>query len=178
MAYALIENEQVIEYPIYSLFDKYPNTSFTLPLDSTQFPAGIVEVKLTTKPTIDYTQDALEQTPVKIDEIWQQSWTVVQTPQVEVDRRIQSLKAILQTAVQKRLDDFAQTRGYDNILSCCTYATSTVQKFQQEAQYCVQARDSHWSACYTILQEFEAGTRAIPTVPELLGLMPALQWPN
>ena len=178
MSYALIENEQVVEYPINSLFDKYPNISFTLPLDSTQLPAGIVEVQTVQVPVVDYTQDVREETPVKQNGVWKQSWTVLQAPQVEIDKRVQALKVILQKAVQKRLDDFAQTRGYDNILSCCTYAASTVQKFQQEAQYCVQARDEHWSMCYTILQEFEAGTRAMPTVPELLGLMPALQWPN
>ena len=178
MSYALVENEQVVEYPIHSLFDKYPNISFSLPIDNTQLPAGIVKVQTVAAPAVEYTQDVLEGTPVKQNDIWEQSWTVVQTPQAEIDRRIESLKTILQTAVQKRLDDFAQTRGYDNILSCCSYATSTIQKFQEEAQYCVQARDSHWSMCYTILQEFEAGTRVMPTVPELLGLMPALQWPN
>jgi hypothetical protein len=177
MAYALIENEQVIEYPIYSLFDKYPNTSFTLPLDNTQFPTGIVEVKSTIKPVIDYTQDLVEQSPIKVDSIWQESWIVVQTPQIEVDRRINSLKIILQNSVQKQLDDFARTRGYDNILSCCTYTTSTVQKFQQEAQYCVQMRDVYWNACYTILTEFEMGQRPLPTIEQLLAELPALEWP-
>jgi hypothetical protein len=178
MAYALIVNEQVAEYPIYSLFDKYPNISFSLPIDNTQFPVGIVEVQETVKPTINYTQDLREDTPVKVGEFWQQAWTVLQTPQEEVTKRVEILKNILQKAVQNRLDSFAQTRRYDSMLSCCTYYNSTYQKFQTEAQYCVQARDSTWEACYAILAQFEAGQRPLPTVEQLLSELPTLQWPN
>lgn len=178
MAYALIVDEQVAEYPIYSLFDKYPNISFTIPITSTEFPPGIVEVQEVAAPTVNYTQDVREDTPVKVGEVWQQTWSVLQTPQEEVTKRVEALKVILQKAVQNRLDTFAQTRNYDGILSCCTYYNSTFQKFQQEAAYCVQVRDSTWETCYTILAQFEAGQRPMPTVAELLAELPALQWPT
>jgi len=177
MSYALIENEQIVEYPINSLFDKYPNISFTLPLEATQFPAGIVEVQAVQAPVVDYTQDVREETPININGIWNQSWTVIPAPSDEIEKRVQAIKGTLQKAVQNKLDNFAQTRGYDNILSCCTYATSTVQKFQQEAQYCVQMRDNYWNACYTILAEFENGQRPLPTIEQLLGELPVLEWP-
>lgn len=81
-------------------------------------------------------------------------------------------------AVQQRLDDFARTRGYDGILSACTYAASTVQKFQIEGQYCVDSRDATWAQCYTILDEVLAGTRPMPTLEELFAELPELVWPN
>lgn len=83
------------------------------------------------------------------------------------------------TATQARLDDFASTRNYDGILSLCTYATSTVPKFQAEGQYGVEARDATWASLYQILAEVEVGTRPMPSgfadvEPEL----PVLTWPN
>lgn len=79
---------------------------------------------------------------------------------------------------QKRLDDFARSRGYDNILSACTYATSTVPKFQKEGQYCVEARDATWAKLYEILAEVEAGTRPMPSgFADVEPLLPPLEWP-
>ena len=80
-------------------------------------------------------------------------------------------------AIQQRLDDFSRTRGYDNILSAATYATSTVAKFATEGQYAVDARDATWSKSYEILAAVEAGTRPVPTLDELLAELPALTWP-
>jgi len=81
-------------------------------------------------------------------------------------------------AVQQRLDDFAKTRNYTNIMSAATYATSTVPKFKAEGQYAVEARDATWAKCYEILAAVEGGTRPMPTLDELLAELPVLTWPN
>lgn len=80
-------------------------------------------------------------------------------------------------AIQQRLDDFARTRNYDNVLSACTYATSTVPKFAADGQYCVDARDATWSTCYTILADVQAGTRHMPTLEQIMSELPVLEWP-
>lgn len=80
-------------------------------------------------------------------------------------------------AIQQRLDNFAMTRGYDNILSAATYATSTVAKFATEGQYAVDARDATWAKCYDILADIDSGIREVPTLDELLSELPALAWP-
>jgi hypothetical protein len=80
--------------------------------------------------------------------------------------------------VQSRLDTFARTRGYDGILSACTYTTSTNPKFSEEGQYCVQARDATWAKCYEILSSVQSGTRQTPTWEELEAELPVLQWPT
>lgn len=77
--------------------------------------------------------------------------------------------------IQKRLDDFAETRGYDGIMSACTYATSTVAKFKAEGQYCVEARDETWNTAYQMLEE--AGD-TVPTMAEVFDQLPQLAWPN
>lgn len=79
--------------------------------------------------------------------------------------------------VQKRLDDFARTKTYDNMLSACTYATSTNPVFRSEGQYCVEARDSTWAAANAVLQTVMAGERPIPTWEELEAELPELEWP-
>lgn len=78
--------------------------------------------------------------------------------------------------VQSNLDSFASTRGYDNIISACTYVTSLVPQFAAEAARCVQLRDSTWSACYAILASVQDGTRAMPTIEEVLAELPTLTW--
>lgn len=80
-------------------------------------------------------------------------------------------------AIQVHLDDFAKSRGYDGILSACTYASSTVPKFASEGQCCVNARDNTWAASYTILADVESATRTMPTIAEMLAELPLLAWP-
>ena len=86
--------------------------------------------------------------------------------------------ASVQQAVQERLDAFARTRAYDGILSAATYAASAVPKFAAEGQYAVQARDATWAACYQIMADVQAGTRAMPSVEDVLAELPALEWPQ
>ena len=82
------------------------------------------------------------------------------------------------SAVQQRLDDFAKTRNYTNIMSAATYATSTVEKFRVEGQYAVEARDATWAKYYEVLAAVESGSRPMPTLDELLAELPVLTWPN
>lgn len=91
----------------------------------------------------------------------------------------QRIKPLILEAVQARLDAFAKTRNYDNILSACTYATDIDATFSAEGQYCVSVRGATWRKLYEILDEVNAGIRPEPTCyadiePEL----PTLNWPN
>jgi len=90
----------------------------------------------------------------------------------------EQIMAQYDAAVQQRLDDFAKTRNYTNIMSAATYATSTVPKFKAEGQYAVEARDATWAKCYEVLAAVEAGTRPMPTLEELIAELPTLVWPQ
>lgn len=82
-------------------------------------------------------------------------------------------------AIQNRLDDFARSGGrfYDNMISACTYATSTDPVYRVEGQYCVQARDETWATAYQVMNDVIAGRRPEPTWEELEAELPVLEWP-
>jgi len=107
----------------------------------------------------------------------QQDWENMHADELAARRVPPTLQERVVVAVQERLDDFAKTRGYDGILSACTYASSAVPKFQGEGQYCVTARDQSWAALYTLLAEVQAGTRPMPgSVAEVIALLPVMEW--
>lgn len=90
----------------------------------------------------------------------------------------EQIQAEIVSATQARLDDFAKTRGYDGILSACTYATSTIPKFAAEGQYCVGARDATWGALYALMDDVMAGKWQMPAeFADVEPLLPALGWP-
>lgn len=124
------------------------------------------------------TQKVIEVYPVKHGDIWVQSWNVVDlTPDEQAANAI-SLQTSIVASTQQRLDDFAKTRGYDGILSACTYATSPTVKFAAEGQYCVAQRDATWAKLYEMLAEVQAGTRPVPSgFDDIKPELPALEWP-
>ena len=80
-------------------------------------------------------------------------------------------------AVQNMLDNAAKAKGYDSILSACSYAAYP-NPFQAEGQEFVAWRGAVWAKCYEILGEVEAGTRPVPTVSELLAELAATATPE
>jgi hypothetical protein len=92
---------------------------------------------------------------------------------------LELLASEIVAATQQRLDAFAQTRGYDGILSACTYADDPVQKFAAEGRYCVAARGATWAKLYEILGEVESGSRPAPSsYADIENELPALVWPE
>lgn len=88
----------------------------------------------------------------------------------------EKLTAQFTKAVQKWMDAKAQERGYDNIISACTYADSTDEKFAAEGKAAKQWRDKVWRHCYDVVAQVVSGNRDIPTVSELLAELPKLEW--
>lgn len=94
-------------------------------------------------------------------------------------KSVEQLMQEIVSSTTQRLDDFAKTRNYDGILSACTYATSTVPKFQTEGQYCVNARDDTWAALYQLFDDVTAGIKSMPaSFADVEPLLPILEWPQ
>ena len=79
-------------------------------------------------------------------------------------------------AIQARLDAFAQSRGYDSIMSACSYFGSANPRFKAEADAAIRLRDETWAACYAILEAVLAGDRPAPTLEALFAELPPLEW--
>lgn len=97
--------------------------------------------------------------------VWKRKWDVVARDGAAI---IQDLT----NAVQNHLDSEARARGYDNIVSACSYA-GAANPFQSEGTAFVAWRGNVWAACHAVMSEVTAGTRAIPSEAELIGLLPA-----
>jgi hypothetical protein len=113
-----------------------------------------------------------------VDGQWQYRWKITALSPEQIAAKNESIMREVQEQTQQRLDEFAQTRNYDGVLSLCTYASSANTKFRQEGQYGVEARDATWSKLYEILAEVQEGTRPVPSsYADIENELPALVWP-
>jgi len=88
------------------------------------------------------------------------------------------VKGIIISAIQEKLDAFAKSRDYDNIMSVCSYANSTVPQWAAEGQYCVQMRDTYWLIAEQFLNNYLSGIISRPSMEEVIAALPELVWPE
>ena len=147
-----------------------PNMSIPLGADLSDF--GYEFLNITAKPAANPGHEVVEGEPEEVGDQWFTTW--VQQPLAP-----EVIMASIVAATQARLDTFAKTRNYDGILSACTYATSSVPKFQAEGQYCVDVRDATWATLYGILADVQSAQRPLPTgYAAIESELPALVWPG
>lgn len=181
--YLLIQNGAVARYPysVEELRRDNPGTSFPAQPTLTSLAEwGVYPVTPTAMPAVDpLTQNVVEDTPTQLsDGTWAQVWEVRSATAQEIAQRQQAVKDRITEQVQGRLDSFARTRGYDDIVSACSYATSQHPKYGPEGRYCVSAREDTWDVLFTIESEVIAGTRPMPmSYAEIEQDLPVLAWP-
>lgn len=125
-----------------------PNEQWSLDGDTYD---GLMWLDSTPKPTIAEIETA---------------WNVVQA---------EIIKNGLITAVQSHMDSTAQSSGYDDIKTACTYADeSAVPQFQSEGQAFRAWRSLVWAYCYEIMADVLDGKRQVPTEEQLIAELPKL----
>ena len=77
----------------------------------------------------------------------------------------------MESAIQEYIDSQAKNRGYDSIVSACSYAGYT-NEFQTEAVSLGVWRSAVWTKAYQVQADVEAGTIPMPTVDELIAMLP------
>lgn len=81
-------------------------------------------------------------------------------------------------AIQAELDRQARLKGYDDIVSACSYASGDADDpFQAEGKKFLKWRGQVWAQAYAVLAEVQAGQRALPTPEEAVASMPTLVLP-
>lgn len=86
------------------------------------------------------------------------------------------IQKALTDMVQGYMDTKAQERGYDSILSACSYVDTGIERFDQEGTKARAWRSAVWQKCYDVLAEVQEGVRAVPTEEELIAELPVLEW--
>ena len=167
-------------YSVAQLRRDNPGTSFPAnPSDALLAEWGVFLVTPVDPPPHDVLTETLtEGAPIEIGGGWFQTWTVQPASPQEIVARQEAIRDAMTARVQQRLDDFARTRGYDNIVSACSYATSQHAKYGPEGRYCVQTREDTWDVMFSIEAQVQAGLRPIPmSYEEIESELPVLEWP-
>ena len=82
----------------------------------------------------------------------------------------------IQNAVQNLLDSKAKEKNYDNGFAIASYALSTNDTFRSEAGRFIAWRDAVWGKCYQILDAYKAGEIEMPSVENVIAVLPELEW--
>jgi len=110
----------------------------------------------------------------------ERQFRIVAIPEPTMDEKIATAYQYLDSMVEQRLDNFAKEKKYANIVSACSYATSSNPTFAAEAAYCVKMRDKTYAKCYELINEIlpkvQAGLRPIPEWEEIEVQLPVLSW--
>lgn len=153
----------------------FPNRGWN---DEELEPYGYAELNMPSDHPIPGMYEKLvEGTPKKIDGKWYIQFVLA--PMTEEEKRYKNelIRREIVMNTQSSLDNFAQSRGYDNILSLTTYVTSTNATYRIEAERGVELRDATWSKLYEIQEQIESGTRSVPaSFLEIQSELPALVW--
>ncbi len=182
--YVKVKDGLVERYPYTptDLIRQHPDTSFPAGALSEVFLArwGVYPVE-ESEPTDcnPLTHRVEEGMPFEEDGKWRRSWAIYIMSAQERAEAAAHLAEKLGSQLGRVLNEFAKTRGYDSMLSACTYAASAVDRFKREGQYCLGVRDAAWAALEQIMADAVAGKRRPPTdLQQIVGELPKLAWPE
>ena len=138
----------------------------------------VYEVVVADKPLFDDLSQKIliKPEPVLLNDVWTLTWLVVDKTGEEISAHSKVLQNTYIKAVQSMLDAKAKEKGYDNIVSACSYAGYD-NPFRAEGESYGVWRANCWQVGYRILAEAAAETRPMPTVEEVLAEMPELVLP-
>lgn len=113
----------------------------------------------------------LEQWDGRLSTPFVQSGQLIAPPAPTAAQLLSAQIAVGTQKVQYHLDEIARSRGYDNIVSACSYA-GAANPFQAESKAFITWRGAVWTKCYEMMSACQAGTSPIPTEAELIAALP------
>lgn len=85
---------------------------------------------------------------------------------------------VVRERITQWLDSVVQAKGYDNIVSCASYASSSDDTFRAEAQAAIAWRDAVYRRGYEILADIPDGVTTPDDVMALLPQPTEFGWPT
>lgn len=83
----------------------------------------------------------------------------------------------IKVEVQKKLDDFAREKGYDDLRSACTYTNSNIEVYRTEGIRASELRDLTWYTLYVYFNDVITGVRDLPVSwNDIAQNLPELTW--
>ena len=94
---------------------------------------------------------------------------------------IEKMKAyakMIESQVDRHLQELCDSKGYDDVKSCVGYFNSTDETFQREARAMTVYRDHLYRTCYNIMDQCEKGEIDYRTVTleYILSLIDPIEW--
>lgn len=121
MAFAFIADNTVEQYPIGSVEIKrrFPNTSFSMPLEGQDLSEfGVAVVVPTDPPTVDRNTQKLEEATPELDgSTWRQAWNVIELSADELQQVEDNAAASVRATRDQKLTDTDWTQMPDSPLS-------------------------------------------------------------
>lgn len=94
-------------------------------------------------------------------------------PKLTKEQILQNVMQDFMSSIQVMLDSKAIEKGYDSIVSACSYAAAP-NPFQAESIKFVTWRGNVWAYCYQELAKVKAGTRPTPKLEDFLLELPTI----
>ena len=112
MIYARIEQNAVVEYPVYEgdIRLRYSNVSFASPF---QPPEEYVLVESAAPLVFGYTKNVSEGDPTQINGVWTQNWVITDASEEDVAQRINNQWSSIRADRNRRLADCDWTQLSD-----------------------------------------------------------------
>ena len=88
-----------------------------------------------------------------------------------IDKTSTETTALIESAIQSRLDTVARSWGYFNIVTAISYVSSTNSQYAADAQALISWRDSVWAWAIPLLSGIQGG-EDIPTFLQNIPVQP------
>jgi len=97
---------------------------------------------------------------------------------INVEKQARLASTWMNTAIKTLLDETARSRGYDDIISLCSYAVSENPAYRAEALAAIAWRDAVSACMVEIIDGIKSKNRSAPTRAAFLAALPTINWPK
>lgn len=195
--YARVINGAIVEYPVYEeyVIARGNPMNWYTPVQQSSMPAVGPYQSLASTPTVIGSMVVLQYTVqnMSFETLLNKVWGVPNLMQLNntpgatmpPTPLVGSIATTLLTALedsasarlQTTLDAFAQTAGYNSIVSACSYFNSTNTVYAAQAKTAMTLRDASWAAIESYIAGIKAGTIPVPSsFQPIQAALPVLVW--